>query len=97
MAIALNCSIEQLCHSNGKLQYNSIGIDIAADTNGITIINADKAVDDIGCGGSNVQWPTIIDSAIIYGMGENLVEIRFRPVDLCDIVDNEQFINYYTD
>lgn len=96
MAIALNCSNEELCHSNGKLQYNSVRIDISADTNGMTIINADNAANDIGCGG-NVQWPTIIDSALIYGMRENLVEISFRPVDLCDIVDNEQFISYYSD
>lgn len=91
LAIAFNCSVE--CHSTGSLRYGSVEITLSADTNGITIRDANSAIDDIGCG-NTLQWPTTIVGAVIYGMSENLVEMDFSPVDLCDIEVDAYVINF---
>lgn len=85
-----------MCYSTGLLQYGSVEITLFADTNEITIMNANNAIDDIVCG-NTLQWPTTIVGAVIYGMRENLVEINFSPVDLCDIEVDEYLISYSSD
>lgn len=93
LAIALNCTDGNICNSNGKLQYNSVDIALSADAIGLTITNANNAVNDIGCG-SDMDWPRVIDTVIIYGIEEKIVQITLGPVDLCNIVDNEYFIAF---
>lgn len=95
LAVALNCSEQNLCYSSGKLQYGSVGIILEANISGITIINANNAVEDAGCD-TDVQWPTIIESVIIYGMREYAVKSNFYPtIDICNIDVYEYFISYY--
>lgn len=84
-----------MCYSTGTLQYGlSNVITLLADTDGIIIMNANNAINDIVCTSATVQWPTIIESAVIYGLSENLVEIDFSPVNLCDIQDDKYVIIY---
>lgn len=96
LAIALNCSDANSCYSEGKLRYNLVEIGLTADTERITIINADTAASDIECGAGDIKWPTVVESAVVYGLSENLVEVHFDPVDLCDIIDNQYTIRFYT-
>lgn len=68
-------------------------ITLFADTNGITIRDANSAINDIGCG-DTLEWPTTIVGAIIYGMSKYLMEIELSPVDLCDIEVDAYVINF---